>query len=399
MNEILLLLKALNASPFILLIVGGTFLAIVGVWAYLVRTINKRDGASEARSQLHPDGITNSRASQLFLYFTVGLSALIVFVIFAAFSQGTPAGRAFVTVAALILLGIAAFIGIMSLLSRTAKKLGIIDQRHPFGLPEGSVRAILTIAFIVLVGVLSAFLITNHNSRSPFVEAGQVIGSGLSEERANDLAAEQRDQFGDAALVAIVARAQPAGEGTPPQTAYDVVVHPRADNSMGDDIAKQTLTMISTILAAMIGFYFAERTGSGGGDPAELARMRAAAAQRLTAAKARLAEVEVAVLRLLADASPAVSDEQKARRAAARRVADVILPQRMKQAVEAETRLSDLTIKADRLEAVLIELNALASLTADALIEAEAKPPQPKADAAAKPADAKAQDPGKTGPQ
>lgn len=399
MNEILLLLQALNSSYFVLAIVGGTFLAIVAVWAYLVRTINKRDGASEARNQLQPDGITNSRASQLFLYFTVGLSALIVFVIFAAFSQGTPAGRAFVTVAALILLGIAAFIGIMSLLSRTAKKLGIIDQRHPFGLPEGSVRAILTIAFIVLVGVLSAFLITNHNSRSPFVEAGQVIGSGLTEARANDLAAEQRAEFGDTALVAIVTRALPAGNGTTPPAIYDVVVHPRADNAMGDDIAKQTLTMISTILAAMIGFYFAERTGGGGGDPAELARMRAAAAQRLTAAKARLAEVEVAVLRLLASPDAPRSEEAKARHAAARRVADVILPQRMKQALEAETRLSDLSIKADRLEALLVELNALAGLTADGLIEAEAKAPPAEAGAIAKPPAPTADDPGKTGPQ
>src|SRR3712207_3620843 len=56
----------------------------------------------------------------------------------------------FAVVASLLLVGIAAFIGIMNMLSFSASWLEMVDTRQPFGLPEGTVRAILTIAFIVL---------------------------------------------------------------------------------------------------------------------------------------------------------------------------------------------------------------------------------------------------------
>lgn len=291
------LLTTLNNSPRPTIVIALVVAGIVLVWAGLVRAIDARDALNEAK--LNETGTSTgtgpTRAVQLFLYFTVGLSLLMIFFVFASFSEGKSEGRAFVTMAALILMGIAAFIGILNLLSRSAHRIGMIDARHPFGLPEGSVRAILTIAFIVLVGVLSAFLITSHNNRSPFAVEGVVVASGLTETEANELAKTLRGQFGSEALIGIVPAKPPppapvprtaadaaakaaadaaakAAAGTPSPTGtetapaapqlFDVHLHAKVDNSMGDDIAKQTLTMISTILAAMIGFYFAERSSS-----------------------------------------------------------------------------------------------------------------------------------------
>ncbi len=203
----------------------------------------------------------------------------VVFVwMVSAIFRNTSQGTGFATVAGLILLGVAAVIGIMNLLSVSAARIGILDGRQPFGLPEGSVRAILTMAFIVLVGVLSAFLLTGNRDRTDYSAVGQVVATGLSGDAANIRAKEMTDTFRDSAIVAVVEEknndgsAKPAGEKT-----YSVSVHSRTDHTVSDDIAKQTLTMISTILAAMIGFYFASRGGGEGADPAVIRKTSAAA--------------------------------------------------------------------------------------------------------------------------
>lgn len=169
----------------------------------------------------------------------------------------------FAAVASLILVGLAGFIGMMNLLSVTASWLKISDARQPFGLPEGTVRAILTIAFIILVGVLSGYMITN--------------GGGQQYSREN--AIELKEEFTDAMAKEFIANNSATGiivkKPIPSKPdAFTISIYPKIDTRLVEDITKQILTMLSTILAAMIGFYFASRTtdgpsgggGGGGGD-------------------------------------------------------------------------------------------------------------------------------------
>src|ERR1700709_1383677 len=72
--------------------------------------------------------------------------AIIAWVIYMSFRNG--GAGSFASVPTLILVGLAAFIGIMNILSVTANWLKMVDPKQPFGLPEGTVRAILTMAFI-----------------------------------------------------------------------------------------------------------------------------------------------------------------------------------------------------------------------------------------------------------
>ena len=100
----------------------------------------------------------NSLSKQLLVGALIGAGLIVIaFVAYVLHEVFGDHANGFASVAALILVGLAAFIGIMNLLSFSAHAIGIADPHQAFGLPEGTVRAILTIAFIVLVGCLPAF--------------------------------------------------------------------------------------------------------------------------------------------------------------------------------------------------------------------------------------------------
>ena len=159
----------------------------------------------------------------------------------------------FASVAILILVGLAAFIGIMNVISVSAYYIGISDKEQPFGLPDGTVRAILTIAFIVLVGVLSSYLLTSTGTRAQYGETISLRGIAAKDV---DALVQRLDTDGLASI-----------ERRDANTA-DVAFHPKVDFRLADDVSKQVLTMLSTILAAMIGFYFGAQPPSTGGGTA-----------------------------------------------------------------------------------------------------------------------------------
>jgi hypothetical protein len=175
------------------------------------------------------------------------LATGVVIVVFVAYSlwEVFHDGANFAAVAVLVLVGLAAFIAIMNVLSVTAHLMGIANKNQPFGLPDGTVRAILTIAFIVLVGVLSSYLLTNSSGRNPFGQ--EIIMSGIA---AKDADATAQRLLADG----VVSIERGTGDRV------DIHFHPRRDYRLADDVAKQILTMLSTILAAMIGFYFGAQT-------------------------------------------------------------------------------------------------------------------------------------------
>ena len=197
----------------------------------------------------------------------------------------------FATVAVLILVGLAAFIGIMNIVSVSSHLIGITNPTQPFGLPEGTVRAILTIAFIVLVGVLASFLLTNSSGREPFGEP--IIMRGFPAKDADAVA--QR-------LMADGLVSLEAGTGD----RVDIQFRARQDYRLADDVSKQTLTMLSTILAAMIGFYFGAQTPSAPNEKTAVVDERSTIDKDLGALSA-----QVQAVRKAADAKLASADEAR----------------------------------------------------------------------------------------
>jgi hypothetical protein len=237
---------------------------------------------AEAEKENKRSNNTNAWAVGAVIATGVVMLAIIVWVIKMAFSNDGVGN--FASIATLILVGLAAFIGIMNMLSLTAHWMNIVDLKQPFGLPEGTVRAILTIAFIVLVGVLTSFLLSN-SQRPPFSKDALTVASGIPLSAATVLeqkfSAEgvvtvTKDVVPEAARTAAenaAKEAVAAGKPAPPPVAetHTVKFYPRIDYRQNDEIAKQILTILSTILAAMIGFYFGAKPGESSAPRADAA--------------------------------------------------------------------------------------------------------------------------------
>lgn len=127
------------------------------------------------------------------------------------------------------------------------------------GLPEGSVRAFLTIGLLTLVAVFGTFL---------YFESGKgtysVVRANVPIANSEQLE-ELRKQVGDRFIVI------PTYNQKGVSTADVVAASPDMSRS---DIAKQLLTMITTVLTTVIGFYFGTRsteTAGGGQTPTQAA--------------------------------------------------------------------------------------------------------------------------------
>jgi hypothetical protein len=136
------------------------------------------------------------------------------------------------------------------LLEHYAYTLHEMRPELPFaalGLPEGSIRAFLTIGLLTLVAVFGTFLYFESGSVSYVVVRGHVPVT--STEQLEQL----RNEVG-ARFVVI-----PRYKDDSLVEADIVTATPDTSRS---DIAKQLLTMITTVLTTVIGFYFG--TGSAG---------------------------------------------------------------------------------------------------------------------------------------
>jgi hypothetical protein len=231
------------------------------------------------------------------------------------------------TLAILILVGMAAFLLLMNLLSFSAGQLGILTHGQAFGLPDGSVRAILTMAFIVLIGVIGSYLVTRPAS-TPYAKEYVTLATCVVFDQANEVKRQVTgtdvlvvltpcDRTGGGAAPTGAAAGAGAGAvagGGPPggpggggaagaagpggggggavvgaggagPPTYDVRLYPRLDTRFSEETAKQILTMLSTIVTAMIGFYFGSKQGSDEADRVNGKPTTSGPADRVAAAK------------------------------------------------------------------------------------------------------------------
>jgi hypothetical protein len=127
-------------------------------------------------------------------------------------------------------------------LTIVTKRLGLHDETEAMGLPRGSIRAIIALMLILLFFIAAIFLF-NSTRRVPPAD--------------NEL---RTLQGVDAARLATIPTEDIRTQTTRTvgaTTVYDLVLLPSAlDNQASDDLAKQLITVLGTLVTAVAAFYF-----------------------------------------------------------------------------------------------------------------------------------------------
>lgn len=152
--------------------------------------------------------------------------------------QGPEGALSIMFVAAAVIL-----ILVVCTLTIVLKRLGLHDRDEAMGLPVGSVRAIIALLLILLFFIAAVFLF-NSTRRVPPTQDELRTLQGIDEAR---FATIPTDVLYDSDK-------QVAEDGT---VTYDVVLSPSPlENQASDDLAKQLVTTLATLVTAVAAFYF-----------------------------------------------------------------------------------------------------------------------------------------------
>ena len=164
----------------------------------------------------------------------VGASAALLYVI--------PEGRFVpeIVLTILLLAGVVALISVLVMGVAVLAVLGLTDRTRAFGMPEGTVRAVIALSLVVVFAMTSVFLY-GQLRKGP----ESTVLEGLTTEQftaipVSELISSDRSVKDDGT---VLYSAEIRGE--------------RQDVS--DDFAKQLMTTLSTLVVAVAGFYFGTR--------------------------------------------------------------------------------------------------------------------------------------------
>jgi hypothetical protein len=169
----------------------------------------------------------------------LGGGALVIFVlvwILVKFTGGNTGSDA-IALPLIVLIGVIVLLIVISLVTFTFSVLGLASPTEALGLPDGSVRSIIALMLLVLFSIVSIFL---YNSVA--TSATKSI-----EHVSSDQLTAMRTQ------VSVVLTLPEKASGTPPTT---FTVYYRDTNPAADDIAKQLIVLLGTLVTAVASFYF-----------------------------------------------------------------------------------------------------------------------------------------------
>lgn len=130
----------------------------------------------------------------------------------------------------LLIGGIVMFLVALCLVVIVFQRLGLASTNYALGLPEGSIRAFIALALILLFFMMGVYLYTGISE-----QGGEVI-TGLTTQQAAEIPDER-----------VAFRVTRGG-------VVDVHLHPAS--AAGEDVARQMITTMSTLVVAIAAFYF-----------------------------------------------------------------------------------------------------------------------------------------------
>lgn len=155
--------------------------------------------------------------------------------------------------ATLLMGGLLTFLFGLAAVVAAFRALGLVNREHPLGLPDGSIQAFIALFLILLFFIMSVFIYLNVSNTS----ADRTL-TGLTEEQRTTLEEDPNVQ-----VIAAIPRVEisPEADGASSAPLFDVVIAlPAARSDVADEIARQLITTIGTLIVAIAAFYFGAKT-------------------------------------------------------------------------------------------------------------------------------------------
>jgi len=141
----------------------------------------------------------------------------------------------------LLILGVMALIVTLSYTTAIFHQLGLSDPDRTLGLPEGSMQAIIALS-LILIFLISSLLLYEEVADIDVYRSYNVTQAEFDKIPTNQIA------FFD--------RITNANN----ETSYIIGRYSREKSKSSEDIAKQIITTVSTLVVAVAGFYFGSKT-------------------------------------------------------------------------------------------------------------------------------------------
>ncbi|WP_157622927.1 hypothetical protein [Terrabacter sp. Root181] len=272
---------------------------------------NRRFGSRLADRVFRPRYAGRSALTAISLAMFVGIVSVVAIAFVLTWMNSQNFIPAEIAIALVVILGALVLVLCVACLSIVLKRLALADKRYAMGLPDGSIRAILALMLVLLFGVVSVFLV------------GSAQRGGFEGRKLDNLSTAQVDAIPVDQVLSKVETSDGSG-------LYDVVLV-AAPNESFDDLSKQLLTTLATLVVAIAAFYFGASTvtnavetvnprrpaaddGEGEEITAEEAAKRAEAEKAKAAEAAKQAEVDKAKA---AEAAEKAQAEEAAKQAEA----------------------------------------------------------------------------------
>jgi hypothetical protein len=163
----------------------------------------------------------------------------------------------------LAIFGIMILFGSLALISTLFARLDLSDPNQALALPEGSIRAAIALALIVLFAIISIMLYQSISKPYVITGLGEPDKAAMVRDPANRVIAVVPERCANAPSVAGAASAGASGVAGTTQCAPENLrfsVHVRQPPGQeSTDLAKQLLILIGTLMTSVTSFYFASR--------------------------------------------------------------------------------------------------------------------------------------------
>ena len=191
------------------------------------------------------DGSTSCDRSAAKVAVTFGVMAMLMAtatVLIAWLAASSSAG----SLAALLLFGVLTFFFAIASLIALFKALSLTNDKSALGMPQGSIRAFMALVLIMLFFLMAVFLYLDVSRAG----ADRRV-TGITED-------SYRDLLSGGQVISAVSYGVPDPGGTNTEVLrWDVVLRAERDpNEVSEEMARQLITVLGTLIVAISAFYF-----------------------------------------------------------------------------------------------------------------------------------------------